>query len=133
MKRRPPIGLIGEFQFTVATEHVIDFAEGGMPAVLSTPRMIGLLERTARQSLMPLLESHERTVGVEIDIKHLAPTPLGAKVTLITRVIGGEGAYVNFAVEARDEHELIAKGVHKRAIIDVESFSRRVARKSNHS
>jgi fluoroacetyl-CoA thioesterase len=124
MKRRPPIGHLGEHQFTVTAEHCIDFADAGMPAVLSTPKLIGLLERTARFSVTPFLENHERTVGVEIDLKHLAPT---------TRVIGTEGSYLTFAVEARDESELISKGIHKRAVIEVESFTRRVARKSNPS
>jgi fluoroacetyl-CoA thioesterase len=133
MKRRPPIGHLGEHQFTVTAEHCIDFADAGMPAVFSTPKLIGLLERTARFSVAPFLENHERTVGVEIDLKHLAPTPLGAKVTLSTRVIGIEGSYLTFAVEARDESELISKGIHKRAVIEVESFTRRVARKSNPS
>jgi len=130
MKRRPPIGHVGEHQFTVTEEHCIDFADAGMPAVFSTPKLIGLLERTARYSVAPFLENHERTVGVEIDLKHLAPTPPGARVTLTTRVIGSEGSYLTFAVEARDESELISRGIHKRAVIEVESFTRRLARKS---
>ena len=132
MKQRPPMGHVGELILTVTEEHVIDFADAGMPAVFSTPKLIGLLERTARFSLAPYLENHERTVGVEIDLKHLAPAPLGAKVTLLTRVIGAEGVSVTFAVEARDEHELIAKGIHKRAVIEVESFTRRALRKTTH-
>ena len=126
------MGLVGELTLTVTEEHVIDFADAGMPAVFSTPKLIGLLERTARFSLAPYLENHERTVGVEIDLKHLAPAPLGAKVTLLTRVIGTEGVNVTFAVEARDEHELIAKGIHKRAVIEVEAFTRRAMRKISH-
>lgn len=130
MKRRPPIGLQGEHRFVVAEEHTIDFADAEMPAVFSTPKMIGLIERTARFSLAPFLENDERTVGVEIDIKHLAPAPLGASITLATRVIGSDGPFVTFAIEARDETELLAKGVHKRAVVDVGSFARRVNRKS---
>jgi predicted thioesterase len=130
MKSRPKVGTTGELRFTVAQEHVIDFAADGMPAVLSTPRLIGLIERTAREALDPFLEPGERTVGMEIDIRHLAPTPLGATVTCMARVIGAEGSSVNFHFEARDEHELIARGIHKRGIIRVESFARRVARKT---
>ena len=130
MKSRPKIGTTGEMKFIVAQEHVIDFATGGMPAVLSTPRLVALIERTARESLQPFLEEHERTVGAEIDIKHMAPTPLGKNVTIITRVIGGEGKPWDFQFEVRDEHEVVARGLHKRAIITVESFARRVARKS---
>ncbi|MEI2679239.1 MAG: hypothetical protein V9G29_16105 [Burkholderiaceae bacterium] len=76
MKSRPKVGTTGELKFTVAQEHVIDFATDGMPAVLSTPRLIGLLERTAREAMYPFLDANERTVGAEIEIRHLAPTPL---------------------------------------------------------
>ena len=129
MKSRPKVGTTGELKFTVAQEHVIDFATDGMPAVLSTPRLIGLIERTAREALYPFLEEHERTVGMEIEIRHLAPTPLGANVTCHARVIATEGSTVTFHVEARDEHELILRGLHKRGVIRVESFAKRVARK----
>lgn len=129
MKARPKIGLSNELHITVEAKHCIDFASGGMPTVFSTPHLIGLLERTARESLAPLLDDSERTVGVEVDIRHLAPTPLGAKVVLATRVIHTEGSFVTFHVEARDAHEIIARGVHKRAVIHVDGFARRVARK----
>ena len=117
-------------KFVVVQEHVIDFATGGMPAVLSTPRLIALIERTARESLYPFLEENERTVGGEIEIRHFAPTPLGQSVTITTRVIHTEGKAVGFQFEVRDEHEVIARGLHKRGVITVESFARRVARKA---
>ena len=130
MKARAKVGTVGEIKFVVGPEHLIDFATDGMPAVLSTPRLIGLIERTAREALYPLLETNERTVGMEIEIRHLAPTPPGAQVTCTVRVIGSEESTVTFAVEARDEHEVIARGLHKRAVIRVESFARRVALKA---
>ena len=129
MKSRPKIGTVGELKFVVGQEHVIDFATDGMPAVLSTPRLVALIERTARESLAPFLDAQERTVGVEIEIRHLAPTPLGKQVTIIARVIHTEAKLVDFQFEVRDEHEIIARGLHKRAVITVESFARRVARK----
>jgi predicted thioesterase len=130
MKSRPKIGTMGELRFVVMQEHAIDFTTGGMPAVLSTPKLIGLIERTARESLYPFLHENERTVGVEIEIRHLAPTPLGQQVTITTRVIHSEAKLVDFQFEVRDEHEIIARGLHKRAVITVESFARRVAKKS---
>ena len=129
MKSRPPTGTLGEHRFVVSADHVIDFATDGMPAVLSTPRLIGLIERTARESLYPFLDPDERTVGLEIDLRHFAPTPLGAPVTCTTRVIQAAGALITFQVEARDATELIARGLHKRAVIRVASFSKRVAAK----
>ncbi len=131
MKSRPKIGATGELRVVVDRELVIDFADGGMPAVLSTPRLIGLLERTAREALQPFLEPDERTVGVEIELRHLAPTPMGQTVTCTARVIHVDGPQATFQIEARDEHEIIARGLHKRAVIRVEAFARRVARKSS--
>ena len=130
MKSRPRIGTPGELKFVVAQEHVIDFATGGMPAVLSTPRLVALVERTARESLYPFLDANERSVGAQIEIRHLAPTPLGQNVRITTRVTGVAGRVVDFQFEVRDDHEVIARGLHKRGIITVEGFARRVARKS---
>ena len=131
MKSHPKIGTSGELQFLVEQKHCIDFATDGMPAVLSTPQLIGLLERTARQTLAPFLEPDERSVGVEIELRHLAATPLGAQVTCTVRVISADGPLVGFQIEARDRHELIARGLHKRAVIRVDSFAKRVQRKTN--
>ena len=130
MKSIPRIGTTGESQFVVEQKHVIEFATDGMPAVLSTPILIGLLERTARETVAPFLEPGERTVGAEIDLRHLAATPLGQRVTCTVRVILAEGKEIAFQVEARDQYELIARGLHKRAVIRVENFARRMQRKS---
>lgn len=130
MKAAPKIGTTGEFSFVVGPEHTITFATDGMPAVLSTPNLIGIFERTAREAIAPFLDAGERSVGVEIELRHLAPTPLGARVTVTARVIHTEGRLVDYQIEARDEHELIARGVHKRAVIRVEDFARRVRRKA---
>lgn len=131
MKSHPKIGTTGEFSFVVGPEHNITFASDGMPAILSTPNLIGLIERTARESLQPFLEADERTVGMEIELRHLAPTPLGARATVTTRVIHTDGKEISFQVEARDEHELVARGVHKRAVIRVQSFTKRVRSKAS--
>lgn len=130
MKGAPKIGATGECSFFVGPEHAITFATDGMPAVLSTPNLIGLFERTAREAIAPFLAADERSVGVEIDLRHLAPTPLGAHVTVTARVIHTAGRLVDFQIEARDDHEVIARGVHKRAVIRVGSFAERVRRKT---
>ena len=130
MKSPPKIGTAGEQAFGVEPKHCIEFATDGMPAVLSTPQLIGLLERTARQTLAPFLEPDERSVGMEIELRHLAATPLGAQVTCTVRVISVEGTQIGFQIEARDQHELIARGLHRRAVIHLDSFARRVQKKS---
>jgi hypothetical protein len=75
MKRTPKVGTTGEQTFVVEPRHAIDFAEGGMPAVLCTPWLIWFLEHAARAAVLPLLEPGESTVGTEIQIRHLAATP----------------------------------------------------------
>ncbi len=129
MKARPPCGLVGEMNIVVGPEYGIEMPPEGMPAVFSTPKMIGLMERTARESMQSFLEIDERTVGVEVDIKHLAPAPMGARVTITTRVVGVEGSFVQFSVEARDDRELLAKGLHKRAVIRLDQFAKRLSAK----
>lgn len=126
MKSKPHSGLSGQRSFRVETQHLIDFAGADMPAVLSTPWLIKWLEQTARETLGPLLEDGEASVGCEVDIRHLAPTPLGSLVTCTVRVISAEGRQVTFQVEAADERELIARGIHQRAIISKAHFLRRV-------
>jgi len=130
MKSRPRIGLTGELAFKIEPRHTIDFATGGMPAVLSTPQLIGFLERTARETIALCLEDDERTVGNEIEIKHLAPTPVGHTVHCTARVIHVEDRQVTFQIEARDDRERIARGLHRRAVIRLDNFSRRVREKS---
>ena len=77
MKRSPRVGETGELSFVVTEQHAIDFADNQMPAVLSTPWLIWFLEHAAREAMLPLLEEGESTVGVHVDVEHLAPTPLG--------------------------------------------------------
>lgn len=129
MTSAPKVGTTGELQFVVEQKHAIDFATDGMPAVLSTPNLIGLLERTARQTLQPFLEADERSVGIEIELRHLAPTPPGQHVTCTARVIHVDGNKIGFQIEARDQRELIARGLHKRAIIRVQSFASQLQRR----
>ena len=130
MKNRPRIGLTGELAFKVEPPHAIDFASGGMPAVLSTPTLVGFLERTARETMAGCLEDGERSVGAEIELRHLAPTPVGHTVHCLARVIQAADREVTFQVEARDDRELIARGLHKRAVIHVDRFAQRVKDKS---
>ena len=131
MKSLPKIGTVGETTFLVELKHCIEFATDGMPAVLSTPNLVGILERTARQAIAPFLDADERSVGVELDLRHLAPSPLGAQVTATARVIGASRRFVDFQIEARDQHELIVRGVHKRAVVNVNSFTKRVQSKAS--
>ena len=83
------------------------------------------------EALTPVLEVGERSVGVHVDVRHLAPTPPGHRVVCTARVIHVEGSVVSFQVEARDAKELIARGLHKRRVILAERFAARLRRKEN--
>lgn len=126
MKCAPKVGLTAERRFTVEARHAIDFTMDGMPAVLSTPALIGVLEQTAREALATCLEEGENSVGIEVEVRHLAPTPPGQTVICQAKVIHAEGSRVGFQVEARDEKEVIARGFHKRQIIHTAAFAKRV-------
>ena len=130
MKSRPKVGTVGELAIPTEAKHAVEFAGDGMPAVVSTPHLVGFLERTARHTLAPHLEADERSVGLELDIRHLAPTPVGQTIHCRAQVIAVEDRKVTFQIEARDQHEVIVRGLHKRAVIHTESFSRRVREKS---
>ena len=130
MKSVPKVGTSNEVTFTVEPQHTIGFAGDGMPAVLSTPTIIQILERTARHSLLPFLDPDERSVGIEVEIRHLAPAPVGSTVTCATRVVRADGREIIFHVEARDASEILARGAHKRHIIRVERFNKRVQEKA---
>ena len=130
MKSRPRIGEVGELAIPTDMQHAVEFHGDGMPAVVSTPNIIQFLERTARHTLAPHLESDERSVGLEIDIRHLAPTPVGQTIRCRAQVIAVEDRKVTFQIEARDDHEVIVRGLHKRAVIRTESFTKRVKAKT---
>jgi fluoroacetyl-CoA thioesterase len=130
MKGSPKVGTTGEQQFVVERSHAIDFADGVMPAVLATPWLIWFLEHAARAAVLPLLEPGESTVGMEIQVRHLAPTPVGQTVTCRARVLFGERCEVSFQLEAYDEHERIARGSHRLRVIRVDRFAQCVKQKT---
>jgi predicted thioesterase len=133
MQSRPKTGMTGEVSLVVDATNRISFADERMPAVLATPWLMAHLEYAARAAVASCLESHERTVGTYLEVEHLAPVPEGLTVVCRARVIHVEGMVVTFQVEAHDGIEPVARGLHRRHIIDVDRFARRVARKRGRS
>ena len=129
MKSRPRIGETAEVQFVAEDKHAIDFATEGMPSVLSTPWLIWFMEHSARKAMLPYLEPTESTVGMTVDIDHLAATPTGNKVTCKAQVLRTEENKFHFKIEAFDEHEKVASGLHKLAVVDKVRLANRVKRK----
>jgi predicted thioesterase len=101
----------------------------GSVAVYATPAMVALMESAAVAALAPVLDEGESSVGIAIEIKHLAATPLGQRVRARAEVVEVDGRQVTFQVQAWDESELIGKGTHTRYVIDVARFMQRVQAK----
>ena len=129
MQNSPKIGSTFETSFTVETSHSIEFSEHGIPAVLATPWLIWFLEHAALDLVKPSLDEGELTVGVQVEMKHLAPAPLGSQVTCRARVVHVEGPVITFQIEATDPQEPIAKGLHKRRVVRAEKIAAIVHKK----
>jgi predicted thioesterase len=94
----------------------------GMPMVYGTPFMILLMEVASGRAIGPYLPEGWVSVGSEVNIRHLAPTPLGRKVVATARVLETTRRSVLFAVEARDGERLIGEGAHRRGVVDLARF-----------
>ena len=124
------VGTVGEERFVVSEQHLIDFANDGMPQILCTPWLIWFLEHAARNAVLPLLEPGESTVGVVVNVEHMAATPLGEQVVCRAKIIYADGPLISFQLEAHDEHETIARGTHKLRVIEAERLAKRVQGKA---
>jgi fluoroacetyl-CoA thioesterase len=124
-----PIGTKGEQKILVTSEVAIDFLGQEGARVLSTPHMIGYMERTCRDTVLPLLDPGYDTVGTQVNVWHLAASPIGVVVTFTAEVTSVKERRVEFRVEAWDETEKIGEGTHERGIINVAKFATRLAGK----
>jgi fluoroacetyl-CoA thioesterase len=130
MQGKPKIGVNAGRKFTVEGTHAIRFGPNGPPPVLSTPWLVWFLEHAALDAALPYLEPGEITVGTHVAVNHIAPTPVGAQVTCTARIVHSEGPVITFQLEASDEHEIVARGLHKRQVVKVDKFAARVAQKT---
>jgi len=103
-----------------------------MPEVFATGFLVGFIEWACIKAINPYLNwPEEQTVGVGIDIKHLAATPPGLEVTAKVKLLQADGRRLLFDVEVYDEIELISRGKHERVIIIKEKFDARIKQKVN--
>jgi fluoroacetyl-CoA thioesterase len=100
-----------------------------MPPVFATAFLVAFTEWTCIEALRPYLEPSQRTVGVHVDLSHIAATPIDMAVTAEVELVAIEGKKLRFKVLVRDEVDVISQGHHDRAIIDFEKFLGRVERK----
>lgn len=111
------------FDMTVARYH------DDMPPVYGTPMMIYLMEVTAAAAVQKYLPDGWVSVGVVVNVRHLAATPVGAIVTARASVVSVDDHTITFSVEAHDGVEKIGEGVHVRAPIEMSRFLKRVEAK----
>lgn len=97
--------------------------------VFSTPHMINMIETTCKMSLNEYLDESKGTVGTQLNVKHLAATPIGMTVTCETELVKVDGNRLEFRVSCHDDLDLIGEGTHERYIIDNEKFMSRVNKK----
>lgn len=122
LKDTVPLGLAGEASEAVTPDKTVRHRLADMPAVYTTPNMIYLMEVAATASITPLLPPGWISLGVGVDIRHLAATPVGATVTARSRVVQVTDRLVTFEVEAHDGRRLIGKGTHSRAPVELQAF-----------
>ena len=98
--------------------HIGLTTEDSFPEMFATSRMIALMEVAAARAMRPLLGAGQHSVGVGLDVKHCAATPVGSRVRAVARWLRNDGRLVQFSVQAFDEAGLIGEGEHTRAIVD---------------
>jgi len=124
-----PVGTKGESRVLVTSENAISFLGTEGARVLSTPHMIGYMERTCRDTVLPLLDAGHDTVGTHVAVSHLAAAPIGMTVRFLAEVLEVDGRRIRFRVEAWDEKEKIGEGTHERTVINVAKFATKLAAK----
>jgi fluoroacetyl-CoA thioesterase len=126
-------GLRGSASLVVSEEHTAPSIGSGKVRVLATPVMINLIEAAALAAVEHLLPAGYQSLGTRLDVRHIAATPVGMRVTATAEVLRVDGRTVNFRVEAHDERELIGDGTHDRVVVNVAKFDQRVQRKLQNS
>ena len=122
-------GLVGTYGVVVADEHTAPFVGSGKVRVLATPVMINLFEAAALACCEQHLPPGHQSLGIHLDVRHIAATPVGMRVTATAELVKIDGRALTFRVEAHDERELIGDGLHERVIVNVERFDQRVQKK----
>ncbi len=120
------IGAVGEKTIPVTENLTARVMGSGSLDVFATPAMIALMEAAACAALEGHLEGSQSSVGVEIQVKHLAATPVGSQVRARAEITAVEDRKMTFTVQAWDDQQLIGEGTHHRMLIDVERFMSKV-------
>ncbi len=119
-------GILGHREQMVTPDLTADRIGSGLVQVFATPMLVALMEQTCNESVTPLLEAGQGTVGTHIDISHSAATPVGMKVWCDSELVEVDRRRLVFTVKAFDECGPIGEGRHERFIIDTAKFQAKI-------
>ncbi len=125
-----PLGASGSFTLVVVPEHLASrFKDATLPPVLATPVMIMIMENAALNAIKPFLDAGESALGTRVDVRHLAATPAGRRVTGEAKVTNVDGRRIEFTIRATDGSEEIGVGTHERMVIQLARLSEKMKAK----
>ena len=122
-----PVGAKGTYTLLVTPAHLANqFKDAALPKVFATPMMVTAMENAALNAVRDYLDPGESAVGTQVNVRHLAATPAGHRVTAEAVVTKIDGRRIEFKVSARDEIEEIGNGTHERMVVDMARIDRRL-------
>ena len=125
-----PVGATGAFSLVITPDHLANrFKDATLPPVLATPVMIMVMENAALNAIKPFLDVGESALGTRVDVRHLAATPAGRRVTGEATVTKVDGRRIEFSIRAADGTEEIGVGTHERTVIQLARLSERLQAK----
>jgi fluoroacetyl-CoA thioesterase len=125
-----PTGATGSFSLVITPDHLANrFKDAMLPPVLATPVMIMIMENAALNAIKPYLAAGQSALGTRVDVRHLAATPAGRRVTGEAEVTKVDGRRIEFKIRATDGTEEIGVGTHERMVIDLAKFAERMKAK----
>lgn len=125
------IGIKHTVTEVVTSDKTAEKVGSGLLPVYATPSMIALMEKCASECVAPYIEEGKSSVGTMLNVKHLAASPLGIKVTCTATLTEIDGRRLVFSLEVSDEKGLIGEGTHERFVIDVDRFMAKCQSKLN--
>ena len=136
MTRKSPAlapGLSASVEKVVPFEWTIAHYHPQLPAVFSTPAMIGMMEVAASWAIQPALPPGAISVGTRIEVDHLKAVPQGAKVRASARLTAIHGRFLEFEVEARSGRHVIGRGKVFRAVVEPRGFHTKAKKRKKQS
>lgn len=125
-----PVGAKGTYSLRVMPAHLANqFKDAVLPQVFATPMMVTIMENAALNAVRDYLDPGESVVGTVVNVRHLAATPVGHRVTAEAEVTKVDGRRIEFKVSARDEMEAIGEGTHERMVVDMARLDKKLAAK----